>query len=379
MDIQKLLDNEGKAALEEVNALVNSQWSQENNEGWQLPEPDQRITWALGKEDSKYIISILVDNDDGWAKEEAIKLKEKFPGIVKSVSTGEAYSSYPSVDCAPHATSRKIMPGVSIGHGRFRAGTMGCIVKFKYPEDPDEKAVKKKKQYIKGVLTAAHVVKLNDSVKLGDLIYSPGKPENGVALMALDAIGKLRNSVGLIPFYKADLLSQGDPYTSTDIALVDLEDVQEDFRGAIPKFNEVPDPKNPKNTQFDIHGKIKIKKIVKDDDLPNLLCQSVYKFGRTTGFTKGQLVNVMIMHRQLKLPNRKIYLYKELLAVKSTENGKSFSRPGDSGAMVYTSDGMVVGFVTGADDEFTLCCSAEKCFKALEGLSVQLVDNRSGL
>jgi hypothetical protein len=71
------------------------------------------------------------------------------------------------------------------------------------------------------------------------------------------------------------------------------------------------------------------------------------------------------MHRQLKLPNNMFYFYKELLAIKSTAKGKSFSRAGDSGAMVYTAAGHLVGFVIGADDEITLCCVAERSLNVM--------------
>lgn len=346
MSIENFLDKEGKAALHEVITTINPLWEPGKNSEWQPPDLDQRMTWALSKVGSKYVVSILADQKDSLASKKAKELEKKYPGSIVWTSTGQAQSSYPDVVCARHATSRKIRPGVSIGHGRFRAGTLGCLVKVQEENRPD---------YI-GVVSAAHVLALNDSVDPEDLIYSPGKPDVGQALRRSDAIGRLQDTIDLFPIHKVDPAAQ-DIYHSIDIALVNLEKTPKPR--PIPKYNEVPDPANPDNKM------IKVKSIIKEEDLPTELNKNVYKFGRTTGFTKGKLVHVMIMHRQLKLPNNKFYLYKELLAVKSIENGRPFSRPGDSGAMVYTAAGHLVGFVIGADDEITLCCMAERSLKVM--------------
>jgi hypothetical protein len=341
MKIENFLDKEGKTALDEVKATINPLWQPGRNSDWQPPELDQRMTWALSKIDSKYVVTILADQKDSIASNKAKELEAKYPGSIVWTSTGQAQSSYPGADCLSHATSREIRPGVSIGHGRFRAGTLGCLVKVRETN---------KAEY-KGVVSAAHVIALNDSVEPEDLIYSPGKPDVGQALKRSDAIGRLQDTTDLFPVHKVDPAAQ-DIYHSIDIAIVNLEKAP--IQRPIPKYNEVPDPADPDKRM------IKVKSVIKEENLPMELNKNVYKFGRTTGFTEGQLVHVMIMHRQLKLPNNKLYLYKELFAVKSTKKGSSFSRAGDSGAMVYTANGHLVGFVVGADDEITLCCAAER-------------------
>jgi len=345
MKIEPFLDEEGKSALKAVRSVIAPLWDPRGDSEWRPPELDQRITWALSKAKSKYVVAILADKKDSWASRKAGELGRNYPDSIVWTTPGEAQSSYPGVECAPHATSRVIKPGVSIGHGRFRAGTLGCIVEV-HGEGRDYKCA----------VTAAHVVALNDSVELGNLIYSPGKPEIGSALTRGDAIGRLQNTVDLIPFYSTDPSAGEDIYQSIDIALVNIEEC----RRPIPDFNQVPHPANPKQKV------LRIKSVIKEIDLPNILLKNVYKFGRTTGFTEGILVHVMIMHRQLKLPNNKFYLYRELLAVKSTKNGKPFSLHGDSGAMVYTAKGQLVGFVIGADNEITLCCAAERSLEAMK-------------
>ena len=342
MQIETLLSNKAKEALIAVRQVIDPLWEPGKGAEWKPPEVDRRLTWALSKKGDEFVISILAEQEDSWATRKAKEFEKLYPESVVWTTTGEAQSSYPNTGYAPHAVCRQIRPGVSIGHSRFRAGTLGCLVNVP-GSDRDQI----------GVLTAAHVVALNESVNKGDRIYSPGKPEIGTAVTLNDAIGKLENYVQLIPII--DYQPGEDIFQSTDIAFVKIEGTTR----KIPKWNEVPDPSDPENKS------IRIKYVVPEKDMPNLVNQKVYKFGRTTGFTMGKLVHHHIAQREIKLPNNKLYLYTEIFGVTPAANGDQFSLPGDSGAPVYTEDGGLLGFVIGADDSTTLCCMAERSLAAM--------------
>lgn len=349
--MEKLLTEKGKEALSAVREIIDPLWEPTRGRDWRPPEMDRRLTWALSKKMDEFVISILADQDDSWATRQAKELEKRFPEAVVWTTTGEAQSSYPGSDRAPHATSREIRPGASIGHGRFRAGTLGCLV-----------AVSGTERDQIGVLTAAHVVALNESVNRGDRIYSPGKPDIS-NLVRKYSIGKLVDCVDLMPV--SGYQPGEDIFQSIDIAFVSLEEATD---RKIPKWNEVPDPSDPDNKV------IRLKQVVKEKDMPDYLNKDVFKFGRTTGFTRGKLVYHHIAQRAIKLPNNKLYVYTELFGVVPEANGKQFSRPGDSGAPVYTAEGRLLGFVIGADGSICLCCMAER---ALDAMGAQLVAGRA--
>lgn len=349
--IETLLTEKGKEALSAVRKIIDPLWDPGSESDWRPPEADRRLTWALQKKIDEFVICILADQDDSWATRQAKGFEQRFPEAVVWTTTGEAQSSYPESDRASHATSREIRPGVSIGHGRFRAGTLGCLVNVSGTERDQI-----------GVLTAAHVVALNESVNKGDRIYSPGKPDIN-NLVRKYAIGKLVDCVDLMPV--SGYQPGEDIVQSIDIAFINLEEATD---RKIPKWNEVPDPTDPANKL------IRIKQVVKEKDMPDYLNKDVFKFGRTTGFTKGKLVYHNIAQRAIKLPNNKLYVYTELFGVVPEANGNQFSRPGDSGAPVYAADGRLLGFVIGADGSICLCCMAER---SLDAMGARLVTGRA--
>jgi hypothetical protein len=342
--IEKLLTDKGKEALTAVRQQIDPLWEPSRKRDWRPPDVDRRLTWALTKKGDEFVVSMLADQEDSWATRKARELEQDFPEAVVWTTTGQAQSSYPDSKPAPHATSGEIRPGASIGHGGFQAGTLGCLVTV--PGDVTDTL---------GVLTAAHVVALNKSVLKGDNIYSPGKPDIKNLLQKY-VIGELVEWINLMPVSGPGQVS----FQDIDVAFVDLSLTNR----KIPKWNEVPDPQDPSN------NKIRLKKIIAEKDLPNYLNKEVYKFGRTTGFTRGKFVYHHIAQRAIKLPNNKLYLYAELLGIVSATDESPFSRPGDSGAPVYTADGSILGFVIGADGSISLCFAAER---SLSELNAQLI------
>src|SRR5947208_10596387 len=108
MKIEMLLNEKGKEALNAVRKIVDPLWEPGRDPDWRPPEVDRRLTWALSKKMDEFVISILADQEDSWATRQAKELEQRFPEAVVWTTTGEAQSSYPESDHAPHATSEEI-------------------------------------------------------------------------------------------------------------------------------------------------------------------------------------------------------------------------------------------------------------------------------
>lgn len=345
-----MMDEHLEQAIRIVRKEIAPVWENGNNNGsksWAPPDLQSRITWALSKKRDKYTIAIIVDKDNSWASRKAEEIRKQLPASIVKVTTGMAHSSKPVDPCSQNAIiDDEVMPGISIGHGRGLAGTMGCLIRVK---------TKKHGEYI-AATTAAHVIGLSKGVKEGDRIFSPAKPDCGVSLKLSNIVGEVADLSALEHYIDKD--DDKPPYHSIDIAIIKLRD---DL--TIPSQNYVPSPSDP------VKKRIPIKTVIPADDLWKKIGKPVYKIGRTSHFTKGILEYVNIGHRLIRLRNNRNYLYSELIGVR-WESNIPFSKPGDSGALVYSPNGEALGFVVGADDEITLCCSAEK---ALADFDAQLL------
>lgn len=343
--VSKLFDAPTSGALKEVQNAIGPIWELDNAERWEPPELDRRITWGVGKRKGKLIISLIVDKTDSSAERIAQDLVTQFPNQTKLITGGNAQSSKTTHPASKQGLNekREIRPGVSIGHPRGTAGTLGLIVR---------RAGEIKKGAIQEdvfVMTAAHVISLSKQTEVGDGVYSPGKPDCGISLKLKDRIGHLEDTTVLTHYTDDDFMEPQDH--TIDVALVRVDTK----KWKVPDKNYVPHPLNPTKK------KLVITKVMSCDKLWKLLGSKVYKIGRTTGFTSGTLEYSNIQKRLFKLPNGKNYLYGNLIAIKPLKNDP-FSLPGDSGAVIYTDEGVAVGFVVGADDIMTYGCSAEKAF-----------------
>ncbi len=186
MNLEKQLSGERLRAFRKMKKIVDPIWDT-TSANWHVPDVGQRATLSLTKDDKGTAAACIhVDKKDGWAHAQIKALLEEYPGaIVAEIGAGEAEAAYPQQDIfRKHASSGLIQPGVSISHGRYRSGTLGCVVEV---EGRDRNDI--------CVVTAAHVVALNyKSVQDGDAIYSPGKG-NTPRLLRQHAIGELTDTV----------------------------------------------------------------------------------------------------------------------------------------------------------------------------------------
>ncbi|MCG8651632.1 MAG: hypothetical protein MI861_17460, partial [Pirellulales bacterium] len=166
-------------------------------------------------------------------------------------------------------------------------------------------------------------------------------------------IGKLTDSVDLTPVSGNGQDESGELTVSTvDIAVFELESEHgRDFSNTVP----VSAKRN-----------IQLKSVGGNDDiLASALDQKVvHKIGRTTGHQKGYIREFMMLEKPFTLPNRRLYVYSDLFSVTSASKQK-FSDHGDSGAPVYLSNGVLLGFVVGSMGGETVCCRAEDAINTM--------------
>jgi hypothetical protein len=196
---------------------------------------------------------------------------------------------------------RPLRPGVSIAHADVTAGTLGAFVR------------------IDGVLHALsnyHVLVGSPSASIGDHILQPGPADGGKD--PADRVGTL---AGFVPM-------QPDRDQHVDAAIAKLDDPEVDLAYPVGPITEIAE----------VDG-----------------TEEVAKIGRTTGLTRGhvtaiELDDVVVGYGEelgeLRFVNQ--------IEVQS-DGADPFSRGGDSGSLVYRTDGVAIGLLfagseTGGDN-----------------------------
>jgi hypothetical protein len=342
-------DKERRRAFEALEKLCSEVWGSPETTG-EIPPLDQRFSVSVTKvRDVGFVPTVHVDREDSSAFQQARELLERYPFIERRLGGGDAQAAYPESKAKKHAVTGQLAPGAAISHGRYRFGTLGCIV---------EAEIDKIK--CKCAVTAAHVVSLNSAVQIGDEIFCPG---NGSVRYKKKGykFGVLSEAIQLHPLNPAirgEVDSAEDIAIESDVALVRIMD---DRELRMPIANVVPDPADPENPE----KKIKVTAAVREEDLGTFLIDDVYLFGAVSGFSQGVLTDIGINKKILRLPNRKNYMYIDLLGI-APPKGQAFSQPGDSGAMIYTKNGLLLGFLVGADNNMSFACIGARALGAFE-------------
>lgn len=123
------------------------------------------------------------------------------------------------------------------------------------------------------------------------------------------------------------------------------------------EYNLVPDPKHTSRLK-------KISGVVRTEEVLEYSGREVYKIGRTTRFTAGTFSAIETTQVSIKLPNNRIYIYSNVYQVQS-QPGKTFSKGGDSGAVVYTADFKALGLVVGGNDNYSWISPLDRCMEAM--------------
>jgi hypothetical protein len=303
-----------------------------------LNTPGNRL--AIGRVIGGPGATIFLETQDGPAAKEVERLRSTLSGQVNVETLGTPTS--------PKAESGTDLPGVliedwrpgrSVGHVDGTAGTLGVFVEFNAKKGQGL-------QLLRGFTTASHVLTLNVTARNGSDILSPGPPDvnrdPGTYLA-----GALRSWCRLVHYADSNAPAPGN---LTDIAFVEMEDPVN-----YPARNRVPSPANPERKFLELED------VATREDVELFkLGTHVFKFGRTTGFTRGILHSAMAPYT-IKLVDNRSYLYGNLYFVRPEDTGTGFSAPGDSGAAVYNKDGILIAFVVGQANEGSLVQLAAPC------------------
>jgi hypothetical protein len=192
---------------------------------------------------------------------------------------------------------RPVGIGASLAHPLVRAGTLGAFVSGERGEVR--------------ILSANHVVAAENAGRPDDPILQPGRKDGG------------RNPRDVVGYLAAVAALDRGELNSVDCALV------------------APDP----TVRFDTATLAGVGTLAGVDDALPDEDELVEKLGRTTGHTHGRITNFEMTPVRLDYPSG-VYAFDRLWEVEGTD--RAFSRPGDSGALVFRSRdraarGMIIG------------------------------------
>lgn len=190
---------------------------------------------------------------------------------------------------------RPLRIGCSIGHYAVGAGSLGCFV---VPNDGPETA--------DFLLSNNHILANCNEAVPGDAIYQPGRLDAGRD--GLSEAARLRHFIPL----------RSDAQNEADCA-----------------YAEVNQP---------IHA---LKSFMGADRVLRGLgsvyeAGRAYKFGRTTGLTEGQLTALEVDEISVDMPTGR---HRFVNQIELSGVTSPFSKPGDSGSVVFDDNGMAFGLV----------------------------------
>jgi hypothetical protein len=325
------------SALAERLADADSQLPDVVGEGKssRIQGPDKRISWGLARRKGKFVVVILSERENSRSLSEAEDIAKSFPGLVETKVIGGAYSVNPG-DMGRKPLAPPLYPGSSIGHIRGFPGTVGCVAQNRLG----------KESWI-GVTSASHVLSILNTAKKGDPIIAPGHPDGPKS--SASRCGSLDRYIFLTHYSKVS--ENTNHLCCSDMAFVQID---EEYEGQIPDGTWVISPSTEQQ--------MRIKGIVSRDKIFERSGEAVYKVGRTTDLTQGTLDLVRLQRQSIQLPDGKLYIYTDVMTVERIGE-KAFSKPGDSGALVYTADAFALGFVIGGTDKTTWVAPIDQCLR----------------
>lgn len=223
---------------------------------------------------------------------------------------------------------RPLRPGCSIGHYQVGAGTLGCFVT---PVEPGPVGT----DYI---LSNNHVLADCNRGTLGDSIYQPGQLDAGRD--GLSEVGRLAKFIPII--------SKGD--NTVDCAYAVLN------RGvtALPGSLGTDRTLRGLGSEYDTNR--------------------VYKIGRTSGLTEGIITAFEVDQIDVDMPTG---AHRFVNQIEISGLDKPFSKPGDSGSLVFDDHGLGIGMIfAGTDAGGSLTngvAYANPLGRVLDQLNVRLV------
>nr|MBN1228708.1 hypothetical protein [Anaerolineae bacterium] len=239
------------------------------------------------------------------------------------VETGEIYA----LALDRYGRLRPVRPGVSAGHYRGSAGTIGCVVQ------------RDGQPYL---LSNNHVFALLNQALEGDPIYQPAPGDGG---READRIGVLAE---YMPLQFMDISDQGDGGASPGGCAEQISTLMRFFRPSLP-----PAPLGPvlncvdaalvlPDAGVDIDPRIVDVGGAPLGTIPPALGMKVIKSGRTTGLTQGLIMQVDVTV-DVKYAGRTARFANQIMTA-------PLSRPGDSGSLVLDYERNAVGLLFSGSD-----------------------------
>lgn len=271
------------------------------------PKKESRLAVGYSKrKKNNYWLELRVQMGMGAAYRRAEDIKE--------MARGEAnIEIVPIVEVPPRKNvpvkgrirlTRKLRPleiGCSIGHLDGGAGTLGAFVELRDGRP--------------ALLSNNHVLALFNHAETGDYVYQPGRQDVRRQL-AGNRIARLYNFVPLSR-------SQRN-HVDSAIAVI-RDDIS--FHG-----NVIPiGLRHPKQ------GKI----LKLGDPLSLTAGTKVSKIGRTTGFRQGVVKAIALDNVSVRTPIGNL-MFDDTIEIEWLPNKKPFSKPGDSGSVVFVEDDLSV-------------------------------------
>ncbi|MDF1514106.1 MAG: hypothetical protein P1S60_09880 [Anaerolineae bacterium] len=246
--------------------------------------------------------------------------------VTDVVATGE-FHAFALLD--PRARHRPAQPGISVGHFRITAGTIGLVV---YREGAPY------------ILSNNHVLANSNDAQIGDPIYQPGSADGGTAN---DQIGTL-----------ADFEPIDFGETTADCAVANnltaLLNALARLAGSRHRLQAVrqtagvnimdaalAQPDDPAQVNPEIMG-IGMVAGVADP----YLGQRIQKMGRTTGITQG-MINQVDVTVKVNYGGRTVSFSDQVFA-------GNMSSPGDSGSSILDMGRQVVGLLFAGSETTTI-------------------------
>lgn len=307
------------------------------------------LTWALTKTDESYKVALIYDVGSPRVKYIIKDLTQRFEVPIYPIEVGFAQLSInrekrcnlPGCYPKDYFTNNEIykdtllFPGVSVSHQSGPPGSLGFFVTL-----PESQAGTPRF----GIVGASHVFGRMNEAQDDDNIFSPAKDDvmlTNQHRCATDIIYYiLEPSTGKNGAPIVQVKDYQKLYNTADIAIAALLENRTDRLCG----NFVPSP----NVGEDL---LEFQEVAEDREMANFLGKNVYKFGRTTGLTSGKLIISDVGAYPVTYPDEKKYIFRGIGAVASNEN--PFSEPGDSGAAVFTKEGIIIGIIIGGTQKIT--------------------------
>ncbi|MBC8065762.1 MAG: hypothetical protein H7Y17_13100 [Chlorobia bacterium] len=272
-------------------------------------------------------VAFCFEQPMGKSFQRVASLRTEIPDCVAIRVVGQAQviptSSNERKALFPLSAGECLRSGMSVSVKDGFAGSLGVLVNYQ-----------SKNTEMRGFTVASHVAKPYPYTK-DNSIHVPGRPD--YAPSKSTDIGSVHEIRYLSPYKRRD-----DPeniLNDADIALIRVDN--EDL---LPEHNFVPDP-------ADTGKDIVLKGVLDFRGLVERNGTDLTIVGRTSGCATGQLDVIGMARYSFTLPDKDKYLYSEIYTL--NRDGASISRPGDSGAPVYSSDGLLAGFVVAGNSTNT--------------------------